>query len=86
MGKDSGSGGGWTFFKVLGFILGVIGMVGFGLCSLSGIVVMVADGFSGALDYLVFIVPGLLLTWLFFLMVRAIFRSARRYYVKNAEH
>ena len=32
---------GWSFVKVLGVILGLIGMVGFGICTLCGL------GFSG---------------------------------------
>jgi hypothetical protein len=32
-------GSGWSFLKVLGVIVGLLGMVGFGLCSLCGFVV-----------------------------------------------
>jgi len=28
---------GWTFFKVIGVLLGLLGMVGFGLCTLCGL-------------------------------------------------
>ena len=36
MGQQGGGGSGWTFLKVLGVIFGLLGMVGFGLCSLCG--------------------------------------------------
>jgi Kef-type K+ transport system membrane component KefB len=35
---------GWTFGKVIGLLLGLIGMIGFGLCTLCGLV------FSGSGD------------------------------------
>ena len=31
--------GGWTFGRVLGLVVGLIGMVGFGFCSLCGLVI-----------------------------------------------
>jgi hypothetical protein len=33
--------GGWTFGRVLGLIVGLIGMAGFGFCSLCGLVLLV---------------------------------------------
>ena len=36
MSEQGGGGSGWTFLKILGVVFGLLGMVGFGLCSLCG--------------------------------------------------
>lgn len=60
---------GWTFFKVIGLILGVIGMIGFGICTLCGLVF-----FSGEGGVWVLILAGALMTslsvWLMVTMLR----------------
>jgi hypothetical protein len=60
---------GWTFGKVIGLILGVIGMIGFGVCTLCGLVF-----FSGEGGVWVLILGGALMTslsvWLMVTMVR----------------
>lgn len=67
---------GWTFWRVVGLIVGLLGMAGFGFCSLCGLVMT-----SGNLDslgfMLMFILPGLGLTFLSFLLARAMNRRAR---------
>ena len=74
--QDS-SGQGWTFAKVVGLIVGLIGMAGFGVCSLCGLV-MSTQG-RGMLSIVwMFVLPGLGITVLFFLLVRAMIRSARK--------
>jgi len=70
------SGGGWTLGRVLGLIVGLIGMIGFGFCSLCGLVI--TGGNPNDIGVvLVFVLPGLGLTFLFFLLVRAMIRHAR---------
>lgn len=65
---------GWTFGKVIGLLLGIIGMIGFGLCTLCGI------AFSGSGDteiiFLTLLGAGMtvLSTWL----VRTMIRKARK--------
>jgi hypothetical protein len=78
METDPDKTGGWTFFKVVGVIVGTIGMLGFGLCSLCGLVMGVASGGSDIGIFLAYSLPGLVLASLFFLMIRAIVRAARR--------
>ena len=71
------SEGGWTFGRVFGLVIGLIGMVGFGFCSLCGLVI--AGGNTRDLGVvLVFVLPGFGLTILFFLLVRSIIRRARK--------
>lgn len=74
--------GGWTFGRVLGLIVGLIGMAGFGLCSLWGIAVtgsaLFEDWDPTALALLAYVAPGVGLTLLCFLLVRAMIRRARR--------
>ena len=59
---------GWTFGKVVGLLLGLLGMIGFGLCTLCGL------AFSGSGDYWIPILMGAgmtaLSTWLAVAMVR----------------
>jgi hypothetical protein len=74
------SEGGWNVAKVLGLIVGLLGMVGFGVCGLCGLALSLSDlGSSGGSGFvLVMALSGLALAALFFLLVRAMFRSARR--------
>ena len=73
-----GSEGGWNGARVLGMIVGVLGMVGFGFCSLCGLAIGVSDNGRYWGTVLMFVIPGLVLTFLFFLLVRAMVRRARR--------
>src|SRR5262245_45059470 len=75
---DPGSEGGWNAARVLGMIVGVIGMVGFGFCSLCGVVMGFSDNGKYWEVILVFVVPGFILTLLAFLLVRAVIRRVRR--------
>lgn len=74
----AGPEGGWNAARVLGMIVGVLGMVGFGFCSLCGIVMGVSDNGRYWSAILAFVIPGLVLTLLFFLLVRAVARRVRR--------
>jgi len=68
-------GAGWTAAKVIGLIVGLLGMIGFGVCSLCGL----AMGFQSHELFgmvLMFAVPGLILAVLCFLLVRKMIRSA----------
>ena len=73
---DPGSEGGWNGARVLGMIVAVIGMVGFGVCSLCGIALGIGDKYWGTI--LAFVIPGLILTFLFFLLARTIVRRVKR--------
>ena len=75
---DPDTSGGWTFFKVLGVIVGVVGMVGFSFVALCGIVLGVGSGGHDIGIFLTYGIGGLLIVGLFVLMIRAIIRSARR--------
>jgi hypothetical protein len=74
---DNEPEGGWTPARVLLMIVGVLGMGGFGICSLCGLVLGASQsGLWGTV--LMFTVPGAILTWLFFLLVRKIYRATRK--------
>ena len=73
----SSSGDGWTFGKVLGFLVGLIGMVGFGFCSLCGLVMGVTER-NMLSTVLIFSIPGLGLAVLGFLLMRTMLRRARK--------
>jgi hypothetical protein len=74
--EPGASAGGWTFFRIAGLIVGLIGMAGFGVCSLCGVVILGQDpDLIGTM--LMFVLPGLLLSFLFFLLVRSMIRRAR---------
>lgn len=62
---------GWTAAKILGLIVGLIGMVGFGICSICGLVI-VPDMRDGGIMMLVLLGAGLsvLSGWLVATMVR----------------
>lgn len=66
---------GWTFWKVLGLIVGLLGLAGFGFCSLCGLYMGLADHRLWV-PVAMFTVPGLLLTWFFFWLVRKMMRMA----------
>jgi|EndMetStandDraft_5_1072996.scaffolds.fasta_scaffold688906_1 biotin transporter BioY len=74
---NPGAEGGWNAARVLGMIVGVLGMVGFGVCSLCGLVIGAGDPKYWS-TVLVFTIPGIILTVLFFFLVRAVSRRARR--------
>lgn len=66
-------GSGWTPLKVIGFAFGLLGVVGFGLCSLCGFVVAGHDK-----DILWLALLGAIIAALFGWMLVAIARAARR--------
>ena len=69
----NGGGSGWSFLKVLGVIAGLIGLVGFGLCSLLGFTVGGGDPLVLGLAVL-----GAALAFASWYLVATMFRSARR--------
>ncbi|MDR2215467.1 MAG: hypothetical protein LBE59_06470 [Nevskiaceae bacterium] len=71
------SGGEWTIWKVLGLMIGFIGMAGFGICGLCGVYIGVNGGSSDA-QIVGLAVLGLLIAAAFGAMVWAIFRSVLR--------
>ncbi len=71
-----GSGGGWTATRIIGLVIGAFGMAGFGLCSLCGIAISTSSRDGGGI-LLMFVLPGLVITFLFFLLIRAVARRAR---------
>jgi hypothetical protein len=75
-------GSGWTFGRVVGLLVGLLGMAGFGVCSLCGIVVSL-DGkyFDGFL--LMLIILGLGLCALCCWLVVTMFRRAREERERN---
>ena len=77
--NEPDSEGGWTFVRIIGALVGLIGMVGFGVCGLLGLVIS-ANGGLGASDGFIFLLAlaGLALAALFFMLVRAMFRNSRR--------
>jgi hypothetical protein len=71
------SEGGWTFGRIVGLIVGLVGMGGLGFCSLCGLVI--GAGSPGMMSaVLLFAIPGLGVAFLFFLLVRAMVRRARK--------
>jgi sugar phosphate permease len=75
---NPGPEGGWNAARALGMIVGVLGMVGFGFCSLCGLVMGFSDNGRYWEAVAVFVSIGIVLTFLFFLLVRAVLRRARR--------
>jgi F0F1-type ATP synthase assembly protein I len=71
--SEADDGSGWTFFRVLGLIFGLLVMAGFGFCSLCGLSYGMG---SEPMGLLVFILPGFLLVFLGFLLVRRMLRLA----------
>ena len=70
-------GGGWTIGRIIGLIIGLLGMGGFGFCSLCGLVLS-SDSGGDVGVVLMFVVPGIGLTILFGLLVRTMIRGARK--------
>ena len=63
---------GWTFGKIVGAVVGIISMVGFGVCSLCGLVL--------AVDYSeawIFVLGGVGMTALSTWFVMSLFRKVR---------
>jgi hypothetical protein len=71
MNDDIKRGSGWTAGKVIGMILAVIGLIGFGLGGLCGLVFAV----GGMQEGFLFAIPGLVLAALFMWAIRKIRRS-----------
>ena len=65
----------WTAGKILGLIVGLVGMIGFGTCSLCGLVMGVSDT-TMMTTVLMFAVPGLIVAYLCFLLARKMTRLA----------
>jgi hypothetical protein len=75
---DRASGEGWNVGKVIGLIVGLLGMAGFGFCGLCGLVLGVGSG-GKEMGFIVTCgIAGLIIAGLFFLLVRGMIRSARR--------
>jgi hypothetical protein len=77
MTPESGQGSGWTFLKVVGLIFGLLGVVGFGLCSLCGFVIGGGDT-EIMLLALLGAVLAILSGWLMVTMVRKSRRNPGR--------
>ena len=69
-----GQPSGWSFGKVVGVILGLIGMVGFGVCTLCGVVLSFDSHMN---DIWPFILIGGFMTFLSVWFVRTMYRKAR---------
>lgn len=67
---------GWSLPKALGLVVGVVGMAGFGFCSLCGLAVG-AQSREMIGVALLFAVPGLAIAVLCFLLARKMVRLAR---------
>jgi hypothetical protein len=65
---------GWSFGKVVGVIVGLIGMAGFGVCTLCGLFIGINDDFR---DFGIWVLAGGVLTALSVWLVTAMFRKAR---------
>ncbi len=72
------SDGGWSIAKVLGLIVGLLGMAGFGFCGLCGLVLGFGSNVAEMGLILTCGILGLLIAGAFFLLARAMVRSARR--------
>ena len=71
------TGTGWGFLKVLGLILAMLVMAGFGICGLCGLLIAMDDP-KYASDALMLSAIGLAIAVAFFFIVRAILRSGRK--------
>jgi hypothetical protein len=72
MEEPSQTPSGWSFLKVVGVIIGFIGMAGFGVCTLCGLVIGAGDG-----GVLPFVLAGGVMTFLSVWLVRVIFRKVQ---------
>jgi hypothetical protein len=66
---------GWTFLRVIGMVVGVIAMAGFGLCTIFGI--LIGGDLDNTGDVLPFVLVGAMLVALSFALVRAVLRRVR---------
>ena len=64
---------GWSVGKVLGLIVGLLGMVGFGLCSVLGL----AFVFTGDMSIILLTALGVAMTFLSGWLFRTMIRKAR---------
>ena len=64
---------GWTFGKVIGLLLGLVGMIGFGFCTLCGLMIAGSDG-----SVWPWIIAGMVMTALSVWLVRAMINKSRR--------
>ena len=71
--NERGGGSGWSVLKVLGVIIGLIGLAGFGLCSVFGFAFGIRDPLVLGLTLI-----GVGLATASGYLVVAMFRSARR--------
>jgi hypothetical protein len=74
MDKPSQTPSGWSFLKVVGVIIGFIGMAGFGVCTLCGVVIGAGGDMGGVLP---FVLAGGVMTFLSVWLVRVIFRKVQ---------
>jgi hypothetical protein len=65
---------GWSFGKVLGVVLGLIGMAGFGVCTLCGVVISFDNSMGGVWP---FVLAGAVMTFLSTWLVMTMYRKAR---------
>lgn len=65
---------GWSFGKVVGMALGIIGMVGFGVCTLCGVVISFDGNMGGIWP---FVLAGAFMTGLSVWLIRTMLRKAR---------
>jgi hypothetical protein len=65
-------GSGWSVAKVIGVIVGLLGMAGFGLCTLCGLIFVGSEP-----DVFIWMLAGAVMTFLFGWLVVAMFRKAR---------
>ena len=70
---------GWSFLKVLGVVVGLMGMAGFGLCSLFGLMFAV----GGSSEVIGLVLLGIGLTALSAWLVATMFRKAREERERN---
>jgi hypothetical protein len=68
---------GWSAGKVLGLIFGLLVMVGFGVCGLCGLVMSVSERNAWTIA-LPMGIPGVVIAFCGFLLVRRMVRAARR--------
>jgi hypothetical protein len=74
MEEPSQSPSGWSFLKVVGVLIGFIGMAGFGVCTLCGVVISLDGNMDGIWP---FVLAGGVMTFLSVWLIRVIFRKVR---------
>lgn len=65
---------GWSFGKVVGVIIGFIGMAGFGVCTLCGLAISFDSSMDGIWP---FVLAGGVMTFLSVWLIRVIFRKVQ---------